>query len=483
LARGGSLTVAGTGFLAAAHTTPEARDCLREAESLLYLVGDPVTEEWLREVNPVAESLSDAYAVGKPRMDTYREIADRILAAVRQNRRVCAAFYGHPGVFVTPSHDAIRRAREEEYPARMLPGISAEDCLFADLEMDPAARGCQSFEATHFVEWELRFDPHVPLILWQVGAIQVRTTLDGDRWRPEGLRLLTSLLHRRYPADHPVVAYEAPLLSVSATRRESMALSRLPEAEVSIATTLYIPPLGAEDSRREDPPPAAAPAGQRGRLVVVGTGYGRGHLTPEARVCIERARDVLALRDAHGGSAWLAERNPAVRFVDGGDELEREVLGALERGGIVCAALPGHPCVGTLSIGGLLGKVRAAGLAAKVYPGISCEDCLFAELGLDPATSGRILFRAEDFVGGQRTLEPLALLVLLHSGSRNTASAATGPPGLAHAIRASFPGRELVTVYEPCNSSSPGGPAACVPLDDLEGTPVTAPAAYCLPPS
>jgi len=30
----------------------------------------------------------------------------------------------------------------------MLPGISAEDCLFADIGVDPGIYGCQSFEAT-----------------------------------------------------------------------------------------------------------------------------------------------------------------------------------------------------------------------------------------------------------------------------------------------------------------------------------------------
>ena len=39
----------------------------------------------------------------------------------------------HPGVYVAPSHETVLRARAEGYPARMLPGISSEDCLFADL--------------------------------------------------------------------------------------------------------------------------------------------------------------------------------------------------------------------------------------------------------------------------------------------------------------------------------------------------------------
>ena len=39
------------------------------------------------------------YAEGKSRQDTYREMVGLMLAEVRAGKRVCGAFYGHPGVF------------------------------------------------------------------------------------------------------------------------------------------------------------------------------------------------------------------------------------------------------------------------------------------------------------------------------------------------------------------------------------------------
>lgn len=452
--RQGSLTIAGTGFLAAAHTTPETLRPLREAEILFYLVGDPVTAEWLEEQNPAAESLSDAYAIGRPRVETYREITERILAAVRQGRRVCAAFYGHPGIFVKPSHDALRQARREGWPARMLPGISAEDCLFADLEIDPLAHGCQSFEATHFVDWRLRFDPEVSLILWQAGAIGVYTTLDGDQWSPEGVRRLTERLLRRYPASHPVVAYEAPLFSTGRVRRETLPLERLPDAEVHLATTLYIPALQEAWDGRE--PPARGASAARGRLAVVGTGHGPDQLTPEGRVCLERAHSVVASGDL------LAD--PA-----------RQLLDALDSGGIVCAVFSGHPCIDNLPMAELLGRIRAAGHSARVYPGISWEDCLFADLGIDPGATGRILLRAEDFPRRSRSLESSALLVLRRGEG--------APEDLAGALRAFSPDRETVTVYAPPSPTAPEGAAWSVPLEDLARGPLTdGGVAFCLSP-
>ena len=60
------------------------------------------------------------------------------------------------------------QARAEGFNARMLPGISAEDCLFANLGADPGTHGCQSFEATSFLLRKPKFDTLTHLILWQI---------------------------------------------------------------------------------------------------------------------------------------------------------------------------------------------------------------------------------------------------------------------------------------------------------------------------
>ena len=104
-------------------------------------------------------------------MRTYQEIVEYILSYVRKGNKVCVAFYGHPGVFVFPSHEAIKRARNEGYRAEMLPGISAEDCLYSDIGIDPGADGCQCFESTDFLSYRRKFDPSVGLVLWQIAVI------------------------------------------------------------------------------------------------------------------------------------------------------------------------------------------------------------------------------------------------------------------------------------------------------------------------
>jgi hypothetical protein len=232
----------GTGITLVRHTTVEALAQMERAEKLFYLVSNPAAGVWIRKLNRTATTLQDCYAEGKPRHRTYREMADRILTSVRAGLQVCAAFYGHPGVFVQPSHEAIRRARAEGFPARMLPGISAEDCLFADLGVNPGTTGWQSFEATDFLGRVRRFDSASVLVLWQVGVLGEPSVRKGMACRPERLHVLVDALRRHYPARHPVVLYEAAQFPICDSVIQRTTLARLPRAKITPMTTLYLPP-------------------------------------------------------------------------------------------------------------------------------------------------------------------------------------------------------------------------------------------------
>jgi hypothetical protein len=172
-----------------------------------------------------------------------------LLAGARAGRTVCAAFYGHPGVFVWPSHDAIRRARAEGIRAIMEPGVSAEDCLFADLGLDPAVVGCAQYEATDFLVYRRRPDPSAALIVWQIGAV-------GDlAWNPgrtnaDNVRVLVEELAATYGLDHIVVVYEAAQLPTCAPTILHVRLADLPLAPLTTASTLFVPP---RERRAPDP--------------------------------------------------------------------------------------------------------------------------------------------------------------------------------------------------------------------------------------
>ena len=237
----GRLVVVGTGIQTGAHLTQEARYWLKRADRVLYVVADPVSEALLRDLNPTAQSLAPLYQEGQPRTETYRQMIEQTLMLVEQGFLVCLAAYGHPGVFAHPTHAAIRLARMKGYEASMLPGISTQDCLFAELGVDPATHGCQSFEATDFLVRRRRFDPSVPLILWQVnmlGEKAFRTTACD----PARIAVLVEVLKRYYGPDHEVVCYRTAQLPVEDSVMLRVPLSELGTRPETIPWTLYVPP-------------------------------------------------------------------------------------------------------------------------------------------------------------------------------------------------------------------------------------------------
>jgi hypothetical protein len=238
----GSLTVIGTGYRIGGHITSESLAHLRIAEKVFANV-DSVTYEWLSQINPATETLLDCYAEGKERRKTYRQMVHRILAQVRENRRVCAVFYGHPGVACDAGHEAVRQARREGFVARMLPGVSAEDCLIAELGIDPT-HGCQHLEATDFLLSRYRLDVTRPVILWQIGVVgEDRFHSKTRLWNPGAFDLLVEKLLRTYPATHRVTVYETSAFPVCEPIVCKVRLARVAGVRITNSSTLFIPPL------------------------------------------------------------------------------------------------------------------------------------------------------------------------------------------------------------------------------------------------
>ena len=78
----GSLIVVGTGIRTVGHLTMEAVAWIKQADKVLYVVGDPIAEAMLKELNPAgAESLTVLYAEGKQRLETYNQMIERTLGS------------------------------------------------------------------------------------------------------------------------------------------------------------------------------------------------------------------------------------------------------------------------------------------------------------------------------------------------------------------------------------------------------------------
>lgn len=222
------------------HVTPQTRSVIERSDDLLYLVTDVLAGIWLERIHPGAESLDHFYEPGKARTETYSDMADEIVSRVRAGRRVCAAFYGHPGVLVRAGHEAVKRARTEGFDARMLPGVSSLDCLFADLGFDPGTVGCQSYDATSFLVQRPAVETSALLVLLQIGFVGELVTTQGPP-RPR-LDVVAERLLALYPARHEVVVYEASPYVTCAPVVERVRIDELAKLDVPPMATLVVPP-------------------------------------------------------------------------------------------------------------------------------------------------------------------------------------------------------------------------------------------------
>lgn len=243
-ARRGQLICVGTGMRMAGQVTPLAQSYIETADVVIAAVPNLFTRQWLQEIAREFICLlgyySDCDVPGKNRADTYQRMSDTILAQVRAGKTVCAAFYGHPGIFACIAHMAIAQARAEGFAAEMLPGISAEDCLVADLGLDPGTTGLQSMETTQFMIYQRQIDPAALLILWQP-ALAGELSLKRFDTTPARLQVLVDKLARDYPLDHTVILYEAATHPLESTRMDRVLLKDLPQALLRQSTTLVIP--------------------------------------------------------------------------------------------------------------------------------------------------------------------------------------------------------------------------------------------------
>ena len=235
-----SLTLVGSGIKFLSHLTHECKTYITQSDLVLYLVNDPAMKLWINNHSKKSESLDDIYVQHTDRLKCYHAITSYILKCVRDNQHVCVVLYGHPCVYSMPGLNAIIQAESEGYDTCILPGISAEDCLFADLRIDPSTTGCQSFEATDYLIHHRKLDTTSHVIFWQIDAIGI---LDHSSIKNKlGLELLLQNLTLHYPPDHAVIIYEAAQYAGFQPRITRICLKELVDVFLTKISTLYLPP-------------------------------------------------------------------------------------------------------------------------------------------------------------------------------------------------------------------------------------------------
>jgi hypothetical protein len=227
------------GMTLGSHITPLTRSYIRDADVVFAGVSDRIVELWLAKIRPDVRTFQSLRC--QQGRNPYPQLVDAMLAEVRAGRSVCGIFHGHPGVFSWPPHEALELARKEGYRTHVEPAISAEDCLYADLAIDPGQYGCQHYEVSQLMLCRRCVDTSAYLILWQDGAAD-DPSLAGLSTTVAYRRVLVEVLARDYDLEHEVVIYRAPMFPGEKPDIDQVKLRQLPSVAMDPHVTLVLPP-------------------------------------------------------------------------------------------------------------------------------------------------------------------------------------------------------------------------------------------------
>jgi hypothetical protein len=225
--------------------------------------------------------------------------------------------------------------------------------------------------------------------------------------------------------------------------------------------------------------PDAVVKSRTGSLVVLSAGVmAVNHVTVEAQGWIKYADKVFCWGVDPVTERWIASLNKNVKSLDSAEALGKLALEFLHAGLVVCAVHEG----GTATWREEIQMCRAEGLRAVVVPGVSTEDCLFSDLGIDPLRDGVQIYGATDFLAQCREPDVSAGLVLRLTGCIGDPALGACHPSLVEVLAGRYGKEHEAILYEPARY------AVCEPLirryqiGDLGNAAITAHTSLFVPP-
>ena len=203
--------IVGLGVLNVDHLTRETERVIRRSNEVLYVDTGIATRAFLEGLCPRVTSLFEtSYEEQGPRLNAYHHMAARVLDAALDHAPVTFAMHGHPVVGAYAPFLIRDMARLLDLEVLVLPGVSAMDCLFAELMVDPCVAGMQMYEATDLLLRRRPLQADIPALIWQIGCVETRLHTTRVS-KPERFERLRSHLLRFYPPEHQATAaYSTP---------------------------------------------------------------------------------------------------------------------------------------------------------------------------------------------------------------------------------------------------------------------------------
>lgn len=236
------IVLLGTGIKAISHFTEEFKTYVKAADKVLYLVNEPIVGEWIEVNSKQAENLEKYYYNNQRRLTSYKKIKNKILSDTSIFNFIAVVLYGHPTIFADPGLLAINEAKTMGIDTLILPSISAQDVLFADMGIDPGMHGCVHVDATEFLIYDKKPNISMHVCIWQIGMI-------GNIAPPQKKQVINNVdvlvkkLSQYYPQDFEIYIYEASLYPGVDFKLIKCKLRDLEKQNISTLSTLYIPPF------------------------------------------------------------------------------------------------------------------------------------------------------------------------------------------------------------------------------------------------
>lgn len=245
-----NLIIAGTGIKFLSHLTLEVKAVIETSSCVIFLLNEPAIKHWISKTAKKYISLDNTYFSTSLREDAYNKIADQVLDCLLDYDDVCFIIYGHPTIFSSITAEIKKRIKSNGVNLQVMPGISAMDCLFADLNIDPGMYGMKSYDASEFILYDQVFSATSHLILWQISIIGKSEIVKDDEIninkQKKAIEILTSKLIQHYPFDYNIVLYIASQYPGSNFKVIHLKLNELIKTHIPRLATLYIPPFGVK---------------------------------------------------------------------------------------------------------------------------------------------------------------------------------------------------------------------------------------------
>lgn len=216
--------------------TREAWEILNSSNEIYFRTTEHPTLDGLPK-NVEIKSFDDVYEKNEDFGKVYDIIVSTILELGNRPQGVVYAVPGHPFVAESTTLEIIRRAKEAGIPVRVIEGLSFIEPTLGLLKVDPLPHLTIVDALELMTLHHPTFPPNSPALIAQVHSKMIAAELK--------ITLMAA-----YPDEHPAILVHGA--GTDAAKIESIQLHEIDQSEdISLLTSLYLPPLGENTAFEE----------------------------------------------------------------------------------------------------------------------------------------------------------------------------------------------------------------------------------------